>query len=154
MNISLTDTQLRMIEELGVAHEKSGMQPAAARIFALLVVCDQNELTFEQIYEVLKLSKSATSNSINNLLNIDRIEYLTKPGERKRYFRVKLHSIKEATHKSLIGLGQVNELFKKVLEQRPNTTTEFNNGLKEMTEFMDFILAELPLLYQKWEASK
>jgi DNA-binding transcriptional regulator GbsR (MarR family) len=154
MNISLTDTQLRMIEELGVAHEKAGMQPAAARIFALLVVCDQNELTFEQIYELLKLSKSATSNSINYLLNIDRIEYITNPGERKRYFRVKLRSIKDAIHKSLIGLGQVNELFKKVLEQRPNTTADFNNGLKEMTEFMDFILAELPLLYQKWEASK
>ena len=67
--IELADSKLKLVEELGVLHEQGGMQAAAARILSLLLVADQIELTFEEIYETLNLSKSATSNALNFLLS-------------------------------------------------------------------------------------
>jgi len=154
MPVELTDSKLKLVEELGVLHEQSGMQQAAARIISLLLVSDKTELTFEEIYDTLNLSKSATSNAINFLLSTGRVEYITHPGERRRYFRCKLQSLKEGVQKSLAGIGAYNAAFKKVLAQRPNGTKEFNRSLEEVTEFLDFIVTEIPALFQKWENSK
>jgi DNA-binding transcriptional regulator GbsR (MarR family) len=152
--IVMTEKQLRLIEKLGVFYEKGGMQPAAARILALLLVSDNTELTFEEIYELLHLSKSATSNALNSLLNTERVEYITQPGERRRYFRFKMRSLKEGVQKSLEGITAYNVLLKEVLELRPENTGEFNASLEENSHFLDFIKDELPRLFQKWEASK
>ncbi|HWJ26645.1 MAG TPA: hypothetical protein VNS32_08880 [Flavisolibacter sp.] len=152
--VELTDQKLKLIEELGVLHEQNGMQPAAARILSLLLVSDRTELTFEEIYETLNLSKSATSNALNFLLNTNKIEYITHSGERKRYFRFKMQSLKEGVQRSLTGIDSFNTLLKKVLDQRPVGTREFNSSLEEITQFLDFMKDELPLLFQKWEARK
>ena len=154
MLLSLTDQKLRLIEELGVLNEQSGMQPAAARIMALLMISDKTELTFEEIYETLHISKSAASNAINFLLSTDKVEYITQPGERRRYFRCKLKSLKDGVQKSMAGLDAFNAVLKKVLDQRPVGTREFNASLEELTQFLDFLKEELPVLYQKWEDRK
>ena len=130
------------------------MQPAAARILALLMIADKTELTFEEIYETLQLSKSATSNAINALLNTEKLEYITKPGERRRYFRFKMRGLKEGVYKSLEAITAYNILLKEVLQVRPKNTKEFNASLEENSKFLDFIKEELPKLYQKWEAGK
>lgn len=152
--VPLTDKQLKLIEELGVLNEHAGMQPAAARVLGLLLVSENTELTFEEIYETLHLSKSATSNALNFLINTDRAEYITKPGERKRYFRVKLRSLKEGVQKSLAGIDAYNVLLKEVLNIRSNRSNEFYASLEEACKFLDFIKGELPNLYAKWEAQK
>lgn len=149
--IELTETQRRLVEELGVLYEQGGMQPAAGRILALLVVSDQVELTFEEICETLNISKSAVSNTLNFLINTDRVEYITQPGERKRYFRIKMKSMKDGITKALTGINAINVVLKKVLEQRPHGTREFNENLEELTGFLDFLKEELPLLIEKWE---
>lgn len=152
--VELTDKKLKLIEELGVLHEQSGMQPAAARIVSLLLVSDKTELTFEEICETLNLSKSATSNGLNFLLSTNKVEYITQPGERRRYFRCKLQSLKEGVQRSLAGIDAFNVVLKKILEQRPVGTRDFNAKLQETTEFLDFIQGELPALFQKWEKSR
>lgn len=154
VSVELTEKQRKLIEEVGVLHEQSGMQPAAGRILALLLVSARTELTFEEIYEALNLSKSATSNALNFLLSTGRVEYLTQPGERRRYFRFKLQSLKEGVQRSLAGLEAFNIVLKKVLDQRPVGTKEFNATLEETTQFLDFLKEELPLLFQKWESRK
>src|SRR5215831_18960143 len=131
----LTDKKLGLIEELGVLQEQNGMQPAAARILALLLVAENPELSVEEIYETLNLSKSAASNSLGFLQSTDRVEYITRPGERKRYFRCKVQSLKSGLQKSLAGMQAVNIVLKKVLEQRPHGTKEFNAKLEEITQF-------------------
>jgi DNA-binding transcriptional regulator GbsR (MarR family) len=154
MPIQLTDNKLKLIEELGVLYEQSGMQPAAARILSLLLISDQIELTFEEIYETLHLSKSATSNALNYLLSTARVEYITHPGERRRYFRCKLQSLKDGVQRSMTSIGAFNVILKKVLAQRPHSSKEFNASLEEITEFLDFMIAEIPALFQKWENSR
>lgn len=147
----VTQQQKILIEKLGVLYEKSGIHPAAARVLALLLVSDNTELTFDEIIEILGISKSAASNSINLLLTINKIEYITKPGDRKRYFKIGITQWQQDMKQSLQGQSHLADLLKEVLKQRPGNTTAFNNSLQDAISFLDLLLAEIPALYLKWE---
>ena len=99
MELSLK--QKSLIEKMGVFHEKNGMPPTEARIIALLLVSDRIELSFDEIRDYLQISKSAASNALNNLMNSHKIEYITKYGDRKRYFRSNLPNWKTQASESL-----------------------------------------------------
>jgi DNA-binding transcriptional regulator GbsR (MarR family) len=152
--VQLTDQQKRLIEQLGVYYEKSGTPPAHARILALLTVSPQTELTFDQIRDTLQLSKSATSNAINMLMNTEKVDYITKTGDRKRYFKNKIGTWREEMQNSFHKITKVSDLLEEVLEQRPPETAKYNNDLKDIISFMRFINKELPEMYKKWEKSK
>ena len=86
----LSKDQLDLIERFGVHHAKQGHRPAAGRIIGLLLVSPDRELTFDQIRETLALSKSATSTALTFLQAAGSVEYITRPGDRKRYFRKRI----------------------------------------------------------------
>jgi DNA-binding transcriptional regulator GbsR (MarR family) len=154
MTVSLSDKKLNLIEELGLHFEKSGMQSAASRIYALLMISDKNELTFEEIYETLNMSKSAVSNSLNFLIASNQVDFITRPGERKRYFRCKIKSLKEGVQKTLESMEVFNSILKKVLEERSEESKEFNKGLEDVVSYLDFMKEQLPALFVKWESLK
>ena len=149
--LPITEEQLQLVEKLGVMFEGPGLQPAAARITALLIVADKIELTFDEIRETLKLSKSATSNAVNLLLNVKRIEYITKPGDRKRYFRSDLACWKDGMSEKFLEIAKLNIVLKEVLSQRSAETPEFNQSLGEMISLFEFIFREIPSLFKAWE---
>lgn len=154
MEIKLTPKQKELIEKMGVFSERNGSAPAQARIMALLLICDKTELTFDEIQETLQLSKSAVSNAINSLLLIERIEYHTKPGDRKRYFSSRITQMESDFEKSFAKMLQVKSLLQEVLESRTKETKEFNAKLQSLIDFMDFLQRELPESYKKWRKMK
>ncbi|GGH69118.1 MAG: MarR family transcriptional regulator [Bacteroidetes bacterium] len=149
--VQLTAKQKELVEKIGVYHEKSGLPPAPARILALLLVSPITELTFDQIRETLNLSKSATSNAINMLLNVNRLDYITKSGDRKRYFKNKVSNWRSELRDSIFKITEAADILEEILEVRPNNTPEFNENLSSIIDFLRFINDELPGLYQKWE---
>ncbi|MBC7450065.1 MAG: MarR family transcriptional regulator [Cytophagales bacterium] len=150
----VTEKQRMLIERLGVFYEQEGFHPAGARIMALLIIADRNELTFDEMREALNISKSATSTAINLLLNTKRIEYITNPGERKRYFRATIVSWKLHMKEKLEGMITIGGLMHEILDQRPASTAEFNTSLRELVSFMTFFHQEIPLLIERWKASQ
>lgn len=153
-NMALSEKQKAVIEQVGISFEKIGMQPAAARVMGLLYVADRPELSFDEITEALQISKSATSNAINLLLQTEQIEYTTFPGDRKRYFRLKISNWREGFAKKIEGMTSFNVLLRQVLEVRTPETPEFNQSLEELINFLDYINRQLPKLLQDWENSK
>ncbi|WP_452223811.1 GbsR/MarR family transcriptional regulator [Lacinutrix chionoecetis] len=151
MENKLTDKQKELIESFGVAQESMGLSPASARVNALLTIADNVELTFDEIREALELSKSATSNSINNLLMLKRIGYKTKPGDRKRYFYSKMGQWQDAFMDSMNGLTGYNLLLKDILNNRTKDTKEFNAQLKELTQFIDYYQKESIKIIKNWK---
>jgi len=152
--IKLSKEQELLIEKLGIMNEKSGIQPAAARIMSLMMVADSTELTFEQIYETLNISKSAASNAINLLLTTNKIDYVTHLGERKRYFRSKLIYWKEDLKHNINQINEMISVLQEVLVLRPSNTVDFNSQLKDVIDFMTFMMSEIPAIFQKWELRK
>lgn len=149
----LSKKQIELIEKIGIYFEQS-MQPAAARILALLIVADQEAFSFDRIRETLNLSKSATSNGINFLLSVKKIEYFTKSGERKRYFKWSpsntIGHFKEGIEK-ILGLSS---LFEETLNQKTDKNSFNTQMLEELTDLMNFLHIEMPVVYKKWEQSR
>lgn len=150
MEIKLSQKQKELIEKSGVFMERSGLAPAQARILSLLMISDRTELTFDEIYMTLKISKSAASNAINSLLMMERIEYHTKSGDRKRYFSNRIGAHEENFEKNMIKMLEISKLLKEVLDNRTKTTKEFNAKLQRFINFMEFLQKELPDVYKKW----
>lgn len=152
--IALTEKQFELIERLSNFGCGQGIQPAAASITALLMVSDKTELTFDEIRETLSLSKSATSNGINYLLMTEKISFITKTGDRKRYFRSDVASWKESFTTQFQSLGKFCELLNEIKDVRTKETTEFNSSIEDLYSFITYFLEEIPKIYQKWEKKR
>ena len=150
----LTEKQKTLIEKIGISYEAEGIQPVAARILGLLYVSDNPELTFDEITEALQISKSATSNGINLLLQMQRLEYITFPGDRRRYFRLKVSNWREEFKHKIEAMAKFNVLMREVLAVRTQETPEYNASIKELVDFLDYIFKQMPLLLQQWDKEK
>jgi len=154
MSQSLTNKQKELIERLGVFHEQHGTPPTEARIMSLLLVADENELTFDQIRELLNISKSATSTALNMLLLTQKVTYTTRSGDRKRYFASNIVNWEESASTGFKKMLGVNTLLHEIVDQRSPNTPEFNEALRNFVGFMEFMNAELPRLFVKWQKRK
>ncbi len=151
MGNSLTDKQKELIESFGVIQEGMGLSPAAARVNALLTVADSVELSFDAIRAALDLSKSATSNAINNLLMMKQIGYKTKPGDRKRYFYSKLGEWQNSFRDRINALTPYKEIITKIHDNRSTETEEFNAKLEGFAEFIEYYQEESLKLINNWK---
>ncbi len=86
----------QLIERLGVyVEKKEQLAPVASRIYATLVTLCDKGMTFEQLVESLGASKSTVWTHLNLLESTERIEYFTKSGDRKRYYRPAANRLKQ-----------------------------------------------------------
>lgn len=152
--MTLSEEQRSLIEEFGIYQENNGFQPAVARVMGLLLVSDRPELTFDEISETLSICKSATSNSLNMLLNTGHIEYTTFSGDRKRYFRIKSSNWRELFAKKMEDLSYLNSLLKRVLEVRKRENPIYDTKLNDFISFLDYMKAQMPRLIEEWEKSR
>src|SRR5690606_15867494 len=147
----MTEKQKELIEEFGVLNEKYAVPPAERRACGLFVVADKVELTFDEMMEALNLSKVGTSNALNRVKLTHHIEYITKLGDKKRYFRCKMKNWTQMTKENFEKFDDLNIILKEILKARTSKTTQFNKDLKEVTEFLDFVYKEIMLAIHKWE---
>lgn len=103
--MSISKEKKNLIEKIGLRLEtRLQIAPLAARIYALLTLSSYEGVTFEEIREIIGSSKSSTSVNLNVLMQLKHIDYHTKTGDRKRYFRVAKYfqlTNLEAYHQSL-----------------------------------------------------
>lgn len=93
MNIVKDQEQKILIENIGVSIEdRLRLSPLASRIYALLILSSYEGITFDEIRECIKASKSSISVNINVLIQLGYISFLTKSGDRKRYFKIAKYS--------------------------------------------------------------
>ncbi|UCS94874.1 hypothetical protein KZP23_07645 [Echinicola marina] len=149
--MKLSDKEQEIIERIGVFFEKKGHQPILGRIMGLLLVLDKAEATFDEIQEYLSVSKSAVSNALTLLQSLDRVEYTTKPGERKRYFRLKVRNWRRDMQDDMNGVFRISALLKEVMEVRSNSNVDFNHVITDFQKFIDFMKEEMPKLIEKYD---
>lgn len=101
----------QLIEDMGIHFESQyNLPPLAARIYAGLILSEEDGTTFEDCQIKRQASKSSISTSLNLLLKIGMITYFTKSGDRKRYFKT--------TDKNAFFLAKLEENLKKVERER------------------------------------
>ncbi len=129
--------QKELIEQIGRQNEKEGFQPVTARILGLLMVMDKEEFTFDEIVGEMKISKSSASNALNILELKGLIEYITYPGDRKRYFRIcsndvesLIADIEKKLQKSISTIKQIIELKKDPSSRNTVLMNSVKNGME------------------------
>lgn len=150
----LNEQQKEIIEEIGVFHEKKGMQPLIGRIIGLLLVTESGEATFDEIVEELGASKSAISTALNFMQGQERLEYRTKPGDRKRYFRLPFANWKTTIKKEFDEMFSREYWLEKLVEVRGDANPELNAQILEFQRFHSFIRKELTGLMDRFEESE
>lgn len=145
-----TDKQRDLIERIGVLHDRIGFPPATSRVLGLLLVTREPELTFDQIRETLGLSKSSTSSALNLLLQVGSIEYLTRPGDRKRYFRKSYKNWEASLLERLDLFFSLREPLGRALELE-GRTEESRRELSRVTDFLGFLETEIHEAFERWQ---
>ncbi|SFU60761.1 hypothetical protein SAMN05216480_109138 [Pustulibacterium marinum] len=85
----LIEEKKLLVEEMGVYFETCDtLSPLSSRIFAYLALSLDEGVSFEELQEALEASKSSISTNLQLLQSMRRIGYFTKPGDRKRYFKI------------------------------------------------------------------
>lgn len=111
----IDEQKMELIEELGVHFERvRQLPPLAARIYSLLILCSKDGYCFESIVGMTKSSKSSVSTNLNLLLQGGIVKYHTKPGDRKRYFRLSKSYLKITLKRYEEMVTEELHLFEKV----------------------------------------
>jgi DNA-binding transcriptional regulator GbsR (MarR family) len=148
----LTPSQRAFVERFGVFFEQLGHQPAGSRIMGLLLLADPPQMTFDEIKLELGLSKSAVSNSLNMLIALDILEYVTNSGERKRYFKIRTDAWTRTMTGHLKTIETIQSLLREARSLRPESDPDLNKHIDEVIDFHTFFHAELLKMWEKWES--
>ena len=117
------------------------------------MVSHEPELTFDEIRDALGLSKSSTSAAINLLLSLDSIEYRTRPGDRKRYFRKNYKNWEASLIERMDLFFALREPLGEALELA-GRSDESHRALSRMVEFLGFLEIEIHGAFKRWEQQR
>lgn len=116
----------RLIEQLGVVMEKKHqLAPIAARIMSTLVLTGQQGITFEELVQNLCAGKSTISTHLDHLQASRKIQYFTKPGDRKRYFVINPDLTIEVINETVAAWENEQKIQTSILEYKQKRN-EFN----------------------------
>lgn len=146
--------QKELIEKIGRQNEKEGYQPLTARIMGLLMVMDKEEYTFEEIVQEMQISKSSASNALRNLEIRGVIEYVTYPGDRKRYFRMVSGDILEIVDGIEKGMLQRHCVLTQIIEIKKNQDSRNATFLRNIREGINFFIQHLDKLRAEYKSKQ
>ena len=135
--------QKELVEELGRYFDKEGLQPIAGRIHALLMVMDKERFTFEEIVEELNISKSSASVALKNLEIRGDVEYVTLPGDRKRYFQIKKRKSSTLIDEFIKKTMLFKKLSQNILELKTDKNSENANFIKDIVKMIDCFIVKI-----------
>jgi DNA-binding transcriptional regulator GbsR (MarR family) len=135
--------QKELIEQIGRENEREGFQPVSARILGLLMVMDKEEFTFEEIVEEMQISKSSASTALKNLEIRGIVEYITYPGDRKRYFRFVSGDIDGLIGEMENKLKRNQVIINQIIDLKKDPNSRNSNFLKTISKGMEFFIKNL-----------
>jgi DNA-binding transcriptional regulator GbsR (MarR family) len=141
--------QKELIETIGRNLEKQGLQPVAGRILGMLMVMDKEEYTFDEIVEEMQISKSSASNALRNLELREAIEYVTYPGDRKRYFRISFSDINKLIEGVKKKFQTDADIFDEIISLKKDPNSKNACALKTISKGMRYFLTILDNFQKK-----
>ncbi|WP_299100383.1 transcriptional regulator [uncultured Winogradskyella sp.] len=125
MENNICKEKMRLVEKLGVHLEnREQLAPVAARIMAYVILTGKNGTTFEELVTVLCASKSTISTHINHLQGLNKLEYFTKTGDRKKYFVINKDSVIHHIDNLINEWQEVRELHLEIKAYKNNINEE------------------------------
>lgn len=108
-----------LIEKLGVHMEmKSNLAPVAARILAYMFLKGKSGTTFDELVNDLSASKSTVSTHLSHLSDLNKVQYFTKPGDRKKYYVINKNGIIQSFNEMISTWNSELELHQEIMDYK------------------------------------
>ncbi len=78
----------QVIENFGQYFEQYKLSRILGRVYGLLLITDQPYLGLDQMVAELNVSKASVSITVRQLVSFTMIEKVTRPGDRRDYYRI------------------------------------------------------------------
>lgn len=146
MKREICSKKMELVEKLGVHLEKrENLAPVAARIMSLIILTGKRGTTFDDLVTVLCASKSTISTHLNHLLDLQKIEYFTKTGDRKKYFVIDkdsvLHHIDHmiSEWETIINLHREIRAYKETINEHNTNDEDEKFDLSFHNDYIKFL---------------
>lgn len=138
----------RLVEAIGVHFEKTlQLPPLASRIYALFILDSKTGHSFDEIIALSQCSKSSVSTNVNLLLQSGIMEYFTKPGDRKRYFRLQKDYLKVNLGKTKQKIHEELNLLEKISDYNLKYNEEKYENFKKIGQlYREYLSAQFEIL--------
>jgi len=141
----IEDRKKDIVERYGLFMEKSeNFAPISARIFSTLLMVEKKGATFEYLVHFLGASKSTISTNLHKLGNMNVVEFYTKPGDRKKYFRLSPVGFIAFLDQDLAKFKAESALVEEVIDFKKDANKIIEGAeskfiLHEDTPYLDYI---------------
>jgi DNA-binding transcriptional regulator GbsR (MarR family) len=143
----------RFIESFASALVDGGVPRMPARVFATLLAEDSGRLTAAELAERLQVSTAAISGAVRYLMQVHLISREREPGGRRDHYRLLNDVWYEATMNREPLLRRWERQATEGVEVL-GADTVAGRRMADTLEFFSFLLREMPLLIERWHASR
>jgi hypothetical protein len=149
-----TDAELTFADHAGRHYARRyGFPPMVGRLIGYLAVCDPPDPSIAELAEALLASRSAISGAVKNLEATGIVRRSRTAGERMDRVRIDLSS-PQAMGMDATEYREMGELAREGLEMLKDAPAERRGLLLEMAAFADFLVEQMPLMREAWEARR
>jgi DNA-binding transcriptional regulator GbsR (MarR family) len=143
--------KLQFAEVVGRIMEDSGKPRIAGRILGWLMVCTPPYQSFDDLVEVLDVSKGSVSTMTRNMIDAGLVKRTTIPGDRKSYYQVRRGAWTQVLENRIELARRFTEAAETGVEIMEAEPEENQWRIKEMHAFMDFVLETFKQALEAYE---
>ncbi len=149
-----TNEELMYVEKVGLYFEQLTLPRMAGRIFGWLLISASPLVSMNELVDVLQASKSSISSMTRLLIQIELVELVSLPGERRDYYRIAANAWTNALTDRLAQAHAFRQLAEEGLSLLAGSEPERRLRLEEMHSLYAFLEREIPKLMEQWQAGK
>lgn len=141
------------VEDFGLLFEKMGHTRMTGRVYGLLLLAENERLSFQDIVEKLQASKSSISVTLKTLEQVGFIRSVSVPGDRKTYFSmlVQMNWMSLIDQKRLVFRMMIVQ-YKNALKFRSDSDDRISKWLNESISFHEWLDKRMDSMIDEWEA--
>lgn len=143
---------LQAVERFALLLTEAGMPRMPARVFAYLIMDQENGFTAGELAEALHVSPAAISGAVRYLIQARMIVRSRLPGARRDHYRLHDDIWYESTLERIGLLRRWEQLLAETIELiGPDRA---GRSLHETRAFLAFLQEEYPAMMQRWRERK
>ena len=150
----MREDQLGYVEDFGLLFEQFGKPRMVGRVLGVLLVSGLEEHSAEELAGLLRASRGSISSATRTLVQSGLVQRVSRPGERRDYFRVRPGAWNELMRERMVQVYALREMAERglnVLDAGGSGEPEARRGLEEMRDFYAYWERELPAVLERWE---
>lgn len=139
----------RLVERVGQRYEARGLPRTAGRIVAYLLVSEE-PCSQEVLAEALQISRGSVSTNARLLEQASLIERVTRPGDRRDFYRVPEDMYERVLEQWLEGLRGMHALLVRSLSEGVGGSEAVRKRIERLAEFHEHMVEEIEGAGERW----